>query len=272
MPAGLQLTFVADSETWRNQRERRYQLDRDQARDMLEVLARELPAVTYTEGSRRTLVVTTYLDSPARDYRRMVEESDGNASLKVRVREYLPILDATGEIVPSTSCHLERKERVGELRHKQRVKLPKRSLGAILRRAASVRGSADVAGALEAELDRYQLEPVLVSIYERSVFGSDRGGLRVTFDERLRFHAPPDGLYDAHRALTPDVLGQAMAPGPPRILELKDAAGTASPAWLERMLTDVPDMSGYSKFRDGMATLDAGHSLGLELTRSVFAG
>jgi hypothetical protein len=262
---------VGDSETWRDQRERRYQLGRDQAKKILAVIASELPAVTYVDGSQRTLVVTTYLDSPARDYLRMVEESGGRTSVKVRIREYLPLMDASdsGAFTTQPTCHLERKERIGEVRQKHRIKLDKRLVGPILRREVSLRGSPDVVSVLEAELALRMLEPVLVSVYERWVFGSDRHGLRVTFDERLRFHAPPPGLYDKHEALTPLVLGSSMAPGPPRILELKDAAETPVPGWLEKMLRGVPDVAGYSKFRDGMSSLRAGLPTSPRLTRSM---
>jgi hypothetical protein len=257
---------VDGSETWRDQRERRYQLDRDQALAVLRALAGELPAVTYWPGSARTLVVTTYLDSPARDYLRMIEESGGRVSLKVRIREYLPILDGAGvdgdgnepRLGPLPTVFLERKERIGELRQKLRVKLDKRQVGAVLRRQVSVRGDADVVAALEGELALRALEPVLVSVYERRVFGADRGGLRITFDERLRFHGAPEGLYDVHPALEPAVLGDVMAPGPPRILEIKESAGQTSPRWLDRLLAGLPAVSGYSKFRDGMVALRTG--------------
>lgn len=267
--------MVTDSETWRDQRERRYHLGRDQALAILRVVAAELPAVTYHAGSQRTLIATTYLDSPARDYLRMVEESGGRVSLKVRVREYLPILDGAGTpdapaLVEMPTCHLERKERIGDLRAKQRVRLDKRQLGAVLRRQVTVRGEPDVVAVLEAELAMRALEPVLVSVYERWVFGSDRGGLRITFDERLRFHAPPDGLYDAHAALTPGALGDAL-PGPARILEVKDAAGAAMPPWLETLLTGVPEVEGYSKFRDGMAALRGSGERGRPLTMPLLA-
>jgi hypothetical protein len=262
---------LADTETWRDQSERRFQLGRDQARTMLATIARELPAVVYTEGSRRTLVVTTYFDSPTRDYLRMVVESGGRTSVKVRLREYLPLVGDgdDAEIVAHPTCHLERKERIGEVRQKHRIKLDKKLVGAVLRREVGLRGDPDVVSVLDAELALRALEPVLVSVYERWVFGSDRDGLRVTFDERLRFHVPPAGMYDDHAALTPEVLGPAMAPGPPRILELKDAAGRATPPWLAAMLRGVPDLESYSKFRDGMSILGSGKLGQARLTRPL---
>jgi hypothetical protein len=272
---------VSHSETWRDQRERRYQLGREQALATLKALATNLPQPTYVEGSRRTLVVTTYLDSPARDYLRMVEESAGRVSLKVRIREYIPLFERRAEEfeltttsarvpVPNPVCFLERKERIGEVRQKHRVSVDKRQVGAILRREVGLRGSDDVVAVLEAELAVRQLEPVLVSAYERRVFGSDHG-LRVTFDERLRFHEPPAGLYDRHPALTPHVLGDEMWPGPPRILEVKQSSSMPTPPWLEAVLGGLPDAGDYSKFRDGMASLAGMTDRGRRLTRPLFA-
>jgi hypothetical protein len=267
---------VARSETWKDQRERRFQLGRDQARQVLRALARELPQLTYVANSRRTLVVTTYLDSPEHDYLRMVDESGGRVSLKLRVREYLPLFDPGSDALaapppPSPICFLERKERIGEIRSKHRLSLDKRQVGAVLRRELAVRGSSDVVAVIEAELATRQLEPVLVSAYERRVFGSDHGHLRITFDERLRFYEPPVGLYDAHPALTPEVLGDDMWPGPPRILEVKESNAAPSPPWLEALIAGLPDASEYSKFRDGMAALRQLGERDRRLTRPLFA-
>jgi hypothetical protein len=90
--------------------------------------------VSYSPGSIRSFVVTTYLDTSAREYLSMMEKSEGQLSLKVRVREYMPMTEANGEperLLPASTCFLERKERVGELRVKQRVELAKADVGRI---------------------------------------------------------------------------------------------------------------------------------------------
>ena len=191
------------SETWRDQRERRYLIGPERVAELLALLSERLPVVSYAPGSTRTFVVTTYLDSSEREYLSIAENSAGHLSLKVRVREYMPLTEANGQperLSSGTTCFLERKERVGELRVKQRVELAKDDVAGVLRREAQLSGDRTVVSALRAELDARDLEPVLVSRYIRRVFGSDRS-LRVTFDEKLGFHAPPGrSVRDGQRA------------------------------------------------------------------------
>ncbi len=245
------------SETWRDQRERRYLVDPERVSGILTALATRLPVVSYSPGSTRTFVATTYLDSSERDYLSMVERSAGHLSLKVRVREYMPLTDANGEperVTSGATCYLERKERVGEMRVKQRVELAKADVARVLRRESPLSGERTVVSALRAELDSRDLEPVLVSRYVRRVFGSDRA-LRVTFDEKIGFHAPPERLYDGITSLTPDVLGEPIGLGPDHILELKEPRSLDTPEWLLAMLDELEPADQFSKFRDGMRCL-----------------
>jgi hypothetical protein len=248
---------VARSETWRDQRERRFKVDPERVSEILTVLGERLPVVTYVPGSTRTFVATTYLDSRHRDYLSMVERSAGHLSLKVRVREYMALFDANGQparITPAPSCFLERKERVGDLRVKQRIELAKAEVARVLRREAHLSGERSVVSALRAELDSRQLEPVLVSGYQRRVFGSDRG-LRVTVDEQIGFHPPPGDLYETAPALTPDVLGEPIGQGPAHVLEVKQPKVNETPGWLSVLLEELGSADRFSKFRDGMRCL-----------------
>jgi SPX domain protein involved in polyphosphate accumulation len=247
------------SETWRDQRERRYLVDPERVSEILTVLADHLPVVSYSPRSKRTFVVTTYLDSPDGGYLSMVENSSGHLSLKVRVREYMPLTEANGEperLSAGSTCFLERKERVGELRVKQRVELPKAEVARVLRRESPLLGDRTVVSALRAELDTRDLQPVLVSRYVRRVFGSDRD-LRVTFDEKIGFHAPPERLYDGVPALTPDVLGTPVGHGPDHIIEIKEPSSLDTPRWLVDLLDRLEPADRFSKFRDGMRCLRA---------------
>ncbi len=252
------------SETWRDQRERRYLVDPERVSAILTMLADRLPVVSYSPGSTRTFVVTTYLDSREGDYLAMVEESAGHLSLKVRVREYMPLTEANGEperLTSGSTCFLERKERVGELRVKQRVELPKAEVARVLSRESVLAGERTVVSAIRAELDARDLAPVLVSRYVRRVFGSDRA-LRVTFDEKIGFHAPPERLYDGVTALTPDVLGAPIGHGPDHILELKEPRSHDTPAWLVTVLEELEPADRFSKFRDGMRCLSEWRTTG----------
>jgi hypothetical protein len=256
---------VTTGETWENQRERRFRLARDQATTVLCVLAGRLPAVRYLGPSPTSLVVTTYLDTPDRAYLAVADASDGRRSLKLRVREYLSS-DGRGGYHGDRACYLELKERTGELRTKQRIRVAKAELGALLRRRAAPPESAEGL-ALTAELARLELAPVMVCAYQRRVFGEDRG-LRLTFDERVAFYRPPEGLYDAVAALAPATLGPALARGPSRLLEVKQPAAAETPAWLNELLAGLDSADGYSKFRDGVHALDC--STGpVEVTRPL---
>jgi len=248
---------VPRSETWRDQRERRYLVDPERVPALLEALGARLPQVSYVSGAPRTFVVTTYLDSSERAYLAMLENSAGHLSLKVRVREYMPLREANGQpekLLPGATCFLERKERVGELRVKQRIELPKADIAAVLRRETALAGDRTVVSALRAELDAHDLEPVLVSRYVRRVFGSDRG-LRVTVDEDIGFHAPPERLYEEVAAFTPEVLGTPVGHGPDHILELKEPSAHDTPTWLLSLLDELEPADQFSKFRDGMRCL-----------------
>ena len=250
------------SETWRDQRGRRYLVDPERVPDILTALGDRLPLMSYVPGSSRSFVVTTYLDSSERAYLSMVERSAGHLSLKVRVREYMPLREANGQpekLLSGATCFLERKERVGQLRVKQRIELPKAEIAAVLRGEMPLAGDRTVVSALRAELDAHDLEPVLVSRYMRRVFGSDRG-LRVTVDEDIGFHAPPQRLYEQVAALTPEVLGTPVGRGPDHILELKEPSALDTPAWLVSLLDELEPADRFSKFRDGMRCLATSRS------------
>jgi hypothetical protein len=250
---------VIRTEVWRDQRERRFHLAAAGIPALLRSLADELPALTYAPGTGRTLVVTTYLDSIDHDYLRLVERTSGRRSIKMRVREYIALYndDVGGpRLVASPTCYLERKERVGQIRVKQRVELPKSIVAGVLRGEVALRGHDQVADELRAEIERRALAPVLVSGYRRRVFGAD-GGLRVTIDEQIEFFRPPDALYEGVEALTPAVLGQPAGHGPDHVVEVKEPAGCATPAWLERVMATLQPADHLSKFREGMRCMNA---------------
>lgn len=249
---------VSRTETWRNQRERRFCLEPEHLLGVIDALGAHLELVSYVPGSTRTFVATTYLDSKDRDYLAIANRSQGQLSLKMRVREYITLHQANGQperLTHAPTCFLERKERVGETRVKQRIELAKTDIGPVLRRERPLTGESSVVRALVAELEARTLEPVLVSGYVRRVYGTDRG-LRVTLDDHLGFHTPPADLYERADALTPDVLGEPAGRGPTHILEVKEPTGLDTPPWLSALLDDLESAERFSKFRDGMRCLE----------------
>jgi hypothetical protein len=185
----------------------------------------------------------------------MVEESAGHLSRKLRIREYLPVPgEPAAPLSAAPTCFLERKERVGELRVKQRIQLLKSEVARVLRKEAALLGDESVVEALRAELDALVLAPVLVTSYRRRVFGSDRA-LRITVDQEIGFHRPPEALYAHDRALMPEELGPPAARGPAYLLEVKEPKASETPGWLAALLGDLEPAAQFSKFRDGMRSL-----------------
>lgn len=256
------MNALSSAQTWRNQRERRYHLDRESARHMLALILRNLPEYRY-DGAASTTVVTTYLDTRHGHYLDMAERCDSEQTIKMRVREYL----CAGR-EPDAHCYLERKQRDGDVRLKQRIRVAKSDVVAMFLGDVPVPNGTPEAGAVRAEIEKLKLRAVLISSYERRVFGVD-DSLRVTYDERVGFYAPPSGLYNVAPALTPDVLGPALGRGPSRILEVKQPAQDVAPAWLDDMLADEPNQPGYSKFRDGMRALELSDGKPVNLTRRL---
>jgi hypothetical protein len=258
---------VALTRTW-SQRERRYWLDRPTAERVLKTLVRRLPTITYVPGCADSLVVTAYLDTGDTHYLRLADASQGRRSVKLRIREYLSRPRPDAQYSYRDTCFLERKERVDELRIKQRIEMPKSAVSALIRGETRVQDAWPEAQAVGAELDALQLAPAMISAYDRRVFGTEEA-LRVTFDQRVAYYLPPPGLYDGVPALLPSVLGSAVARGPSRILEIKYPAESTMPRWLEQLVADVPPAHGFSKFRDGMHAVSMSDGDSVTLTERI---
>jgi hypothetical protein len=247
---------VVRTQAWRNQRERRFHLDAARLPALVRALEAELPSVSYVDGTDRSLVVTTYLDSAGQGLEVLARAAGGRRSIKVRVREYIALFPRPdgARLVPAGLCYLERKERLGQIRVKQRIELPKSDVSRVLRRELTLPVDDAVAAALRAEIETRTLEPVLVTGYRRRVFGRD-GALRVTLDEGIAFFPAPGDLYRSAGALTPEVLGQPIGQGPDYVLEVKEPDSETTPAWLERALEPLDQADQFSKFREGVRCL-----------------
>ena len=257
-----------ESQTWRNEDERRYELEREVAEQVLVQLETHLPVLIYNSGPATSLVATAYFDTPDRKYLNLAKAGGTVSSIKVRAREYFPISDDEERRVLNqySHCYLERKERTGTIRNKDRVRIDKSDLNPIIRHEKHVPGASQI---LSDEIRTNSLAPALVSMYERRVWG-DGSDLRITLDERIRYYQPPIRMYDDISAMTPSELGWAIAPGPKRILEVKHAAEVPVPTWLSTVLAELPEATGFSKYLDGMKALDAGGHEGINLTRPLY--
>src|SRR5690606_3899085 len=101
---------------------------------VLAELARRVPAVCYEDAPPTTLVATIYFDSADGYFLGRANSQTGISSVKVRAREYLPISDDDERRVLSHSpdCYLERKERTGTIRQKDRLRIAKSDLASII--------------------------------------------------------------------------------------------------------------------------------------------
>ena len=239
-------------QTWRNQTERRYELDRERAEETLARLNDNVDRITYTPDSIVTLVTTTYLDSAEQHYFKFQQENDGKKSIKMRVREYFPLSnDGNFTILKDFPyCFLERKERNGRIRLKERIEVPKTMVTALINREQDFSNEGSEVDVIRKEIQAHKLSPVVTSAYERRVWGNEE--LRITFDERIRFYTPPKSLYQMIPAMRPNVLGQPIGVGPKRIVEIKHSVDYTPPSWLSEMIEDLTEMVHYSKFINGI--------------------
>lgn len=255
------------SQAWRNQDERRYELERDVAERVLAELNAQLSVIIYDNQPATTLVATLYFDTPSQYYFERAKLGK-ESSIKVRAREYFPISDDEERAIlgQAEHCYLERKERRGTIRDKDRIRVHKSELAPIIEHISEISEDSAV---LRNEIRNHSLLPAMISMYERRVWGSG-DGLRVTLDERIRYHRPPDRVYGGISAMAPSQLGQPYAAGPKRILEVKQDAKTTRPPWLASLLAEVPEAQGFSKFLDGMRKLAQNQKEHLNLTRPLY--
>jgi hypothetical protein len=262
------LTPLSETQTWRNQDERRYELQRDVAEEVLEQLGKNLPVMVYKDAPPTTLVATLYFDTADGYYLKRAKNGVGQSSIKVRAREYLPITNDQERTVLGHSdfCYLERKERLGTIRQKYRIKIAKGELAPIIAHTRDLPAECDL---LRKEVRDRELQPAVISMYERRVWGQD-DDLRVTLDERIRYYRPSRQPFQTASALSPAQLGSPGAIGPKRILEVKHSAQQPLPAWLATLVGQLPEATGFSKFLDGMAKLEDGRRGSASLTRPVY--
>lgn len=257
---------MSDTEKWRDQRERRFELSRVDAEQVLVELGSNLPVVTYKDGPPTTLVATIYFDTKNGDYLTRAMSGEGSI-VKVRAREYFSVSDDDERKIVArlSECYLERKQRIGSIRNKERARISKAQLEPIIHHRVALPANCEF---LRSEIEDRDLQPALISMYERRVWG--HGQLRITLDERIRYYNPSDKVYgDTLDACSPDLLGAPTALGPKRLLEVKHSAQIATEAWLTTLLASLPEAVGFSKFIDGMTALKKGNRKSSSLTRPV---
>ncbi len=258
---------MSSIQTWRDQRESRYELSRTEAEQVLAELSKRLPVVTFNGGPATTLIATLYYDTAEKYFLKRALLGKGVSAIKVRAREYFPISDDEQRLIlgRSPECFLERKERTGTIRNKDRVRISKRELGPIIE---GTKRLPDTCPVLQTEIANHQLRPVLLSMYERRVWGDEV--LRITLDERIRYYRPPAGCETGWEFSLDDA-EPPTALGPKRILEVKHSAQADLPSWLVSLQNGLVEAEGFSKFINGMQGIGASRRSKLSLTRPVYS-
>ena len=145
---------------------------------------------------------SVYFDSP--HYRYYTEKHEGElARIKPRIRFYRSALGAE-----ASSVFLEFKGRYDRIVAKRRLQLTKAEADDLLNGGTAARVLQGHQDAVAREFiylcDRYNLQPCVMTVYNREAFHSDfYGSLRVTFDTRFqcslatRADSPPAGYIEA---------------------------------------------------------------------------
>lgn len=230
------------------EREQKRLLTRAQAQELLARLA-PLAELELQDPARPVEVTwTTYLDT---DDLRFFASSRTALARRVRVREYAAAEAPGSPLVFADACFLELKESAGGRRRKLRYRSDRAGIARALRmlsRGASADprdpALAEIAGALAGAA----LAPRVCTRYRRlSLLAAP--GVRITFDEDVRFHRPP--APGDPPGGDPASLAGAL---PGVVVEVKGRG--AVPPWLSAALEGLDPLPDLSKFRLGLQLLD----------------
>lgn len=241
--------------------ELKYLLSAERLDPLVAELGRELPSHRFAgEGANRLpdpnhYVTTIYFDTPSRrHYCEAVANVEAN--VKFRAKEYYDLHPSLAELATDPDhivryqpwLWFELKRKQGNQTTKQRLRVPKRAVPLLFEEGRVVpealllpelrldrsawKGLDAIVGYCQ-ELDEPLRASCLVN-YRRLSFQSEDGGLRVTIDLGLVFHAPPPDLWTRGRALVRGDLGPVRGGLGQAVLEVKHRSPI--PSWLERAL------------------------------------
>ena len=219
----------------------------------LEALQEKVPAKIIDDNAS-SYRVSIYLDDVARSFSE-AELSNRGMSTKVRVREYYWMEGARP--VFGEKSFLEVKTRAGQIVEKSRFPVEHSLLartivdGPVPSMEPSVRSAQE---AFEATRGGRALEPIFVVHYRRFTLQDKDSRIRITCDDMLSFHMPPDGLMTQHvpccsrRDLAPPFMVE-----PNWVFEVKSLG--PAPSWVDVILDPAYEIA-YSKFGTGVAELE----------------
>jgi hypothetical protein len=239
-------------------REIKYLVRPDVGEKARELLLKKLPAKTVN-GSASGFRVSIYLDDADRSFS-AAEIDNQKVVTKLRVREYY-VLDGSLPIFGEHSF-IEVKTRSGQMVEKSRFAVDRRDIEKALTDGPPISvNSEDRTGreAFEEMRNGKPLHPIFVVHYRRFTLQDKQDRVRLTIDDMLSWHMPPEGLISRGRPccsrkdLPPPFL---IEPG--WIIEVKSTGPT--PQWLDEILESSGQLS-YSKFGIGVRELERRNQL-----------
>ncbi|MCU0662239.1 MAG: polyphosphate polymerase domain-containing protein [Myxococcota bacterium] len=244
MPAARGLTGV--------RQEVKYLLPASRGAALLAQLPQYIPAKLY-DGQAHSFRASSYLDTDDMELCRTALVR-GSQCVKLRVKEYYH--NDEGRPTSDGMCHFEVKARCGAMVEKSRFKVKRLEVCAIL--AGKPKSGGDAAQ--RAEIHAFEevrqgraLHPVLVAHYRRHTFQSKDSRTRITLDDQVTFHVPPQDLFTPAFALTArEVLAPPLCVEASWILEIK-CLGLV-PEWTSELLEGVAEVD-FSKFSFGVQSL-----------------
>lgn len=240
----------------RAREERKYLFPRTLATTLASELNRRLiPHHFVGEGANarplpQHFVTTLYFDTADGSYFRAAVE-DPRCNDKIRIKDYYDrhpdlvgvVRSMDRLLVPGPFVWLEYKRRVGDASFKQRCRLPRTELQTLL---DALRGGASAgSGSIAADwLPTVSVQPVVAVNYRRLSWQDADGGVRLTLDLDVCFHAVPTSF--ASGALSSDQLGPRAGRLDAALLEVKTRG--EPPSWLNALLSKGSECA-FSKFR-----------------------
>ena len=219
----------------------------------LEALQERIPA-KIVDGNASSFRVSIYLDDEARTFAQG-ELGNHHVSTKMRVREYY-LMDGALPLFGEKSF-IEVKTRAGQIVEKSRFPVERSEIARALSEGPpptiepSVRSAHE---AFEATRNGKKLEPIFVVHYRRYTLQDKENRIRITCDDMLSYHIPPEGLTThstpicSRKDLPPPFLLE-----PNWVFEIKSLG--PPPAWVDQILDPACEI-GYSKFGTGVRELD----------------
>ena len=212
---------------------KRYELKYLLTGEQTDYLRERLKGHMEVDQYGKTSIASLYYDTPTYQLIRTSVEKPLFKE-KIRLRSY-------GLATEDSPVFLEMKRKADGIVYKRRVQTTVPEVGRFFKGSGRTKGSAQIAGELEAFRNHYRsLRPACLIIYDRTAYFEPDGDLRLTIDENPRYRMNDLTLTKSMNGIP------LLAPGQ-TILEIKVQA--AIPLWLTAILSECGARKGsFSKY------------------------